>query len=972
MSTVLTCESTLANTCRFDESSIPFPTPTTPNNLSVSTLKPNRLSTEPSGRAQRSPGLDVVASDGTATTDSQPLPSSQPLNVTKYDTAASTPQDPSDKQAVAATYSQRASRDPDGPSVPLDDVAPPQPDEEAEFDGATQQLLDAERPQKPAKVVHLPPEDEQEERIRESEEYRRKRSEDTESTKASRSHAQGQGELASSPSSTVGAYSTATPMPPQDSPDTSPDSENGEQIQVLPPKDLRPSPEEQREKEEHDRLLAAQKEIARRQAMGNVESPDEQLKWEEREAAARDAEERTARDDVGGPEPDARDAVDDTMAEEIAEEVEQDKESEEPKINGSIEEKTSNEEGRLAPPSAVDDGDNITVTPRNKAALTIDTSNLHQKSDDPSARADQDRMATRTSSGALHQRNVSEILGRRPSQPESANRLILSPETVSPMAMRHPHDTPSAGQSTSFTNLAMRTPRRESSQSDPRDEPDNSLPFLQELAALKGAADDPDKDYLEPLFRIQAHDSPNVHTKPLGELLRSANKTASTEDHFTSIQERLDYKMLRRVYQLQNANKWSLRQMERSVEVAQPVSHMDHMMAEMKWMRKDFRAERKMKLSVCAWLAQRCAEFVAADHEERKRLQVKVKTPEAKQKADTMDVAEDSAEPDLEQSGESAAEDDMGPPTPSGEAGFPPSLVVPQDLSETLAGLQKAGKLNKALESLPKIGFSEADTKVRTVTNSKGLSQVSKFVKGKVVPQSQPRGQKRSRYDFEDEAEALENTPSLKRHQTERDLEPEDLEIALFHPDNKHIRDRLHANNAFRPPSEHVMPATQFYEFRSGSQWLFEDDQKLRKLAKEYSFNWSLIADELNLPQLFKSSAERRTPWECFERWVELEQLPAEMRKTMYFKTWFQRLEQSQRAAEERYQRQVAAIQQQNGGNAQHVPLRRRTMPMRVDKRRNSRYLWLVDAMRKGARKKEQAAFKQAECEYQIEFGNQQ
>jgi chromatin modification-related protein VID21 len=412
--------------------------------------------------------------------------------------------------------------------------------------------------------------------------------------------------------------------------------------------------------------------------------------------------------------------------------------------------------------------------------------------------------------------------------------------------------------------------------------------------------------------------------------------------------------------------------MEPSAEIPQPVSHMDHMMAEMKWMRKDFRAERKMKTNICAWLARRCAEWVAADEHERRELQVKVKVPQAKERNDEVEMTEDSVEPDLERSGESAPEDDMGPPTPKNEAVLPTSLVVPPDLSDAVSELQKSGKLHKALEALPKAGFTEAKAKPQPAPlvaaqgnkPKREVSKVSKFADGKVLPKIQVHGQKRSRFDYEDETERLEDEPSSKRAALERDLAPEDQEIALFHPDNKPIRDRLHANNAFRPPSEHAMPTTSFYEFRSGSQWIWEDDQKLRKLAKEYSFNWSLIADELQLPPLFKSSAERRTPWECFERWVELEQLPAEMRKTMYFKTWFQRLEQSQQKAEDRYQRQVAVLQQQSGGNAQHVPLRRRTMPTRVDKRRNSRYLWLVDAMRKGARKKEQAAFKQAECKF--------
>ena len=887
------------------------------------------------------------------------------MHVTKHDTDASASQNVDPESAVPVTYSQKASREPDSPGVVPDDVAPPQPDEEAEFDGETQQLLDLQHPQKPAKLVHLPPEDAQEGRLHED--HRRKKSEDTESTRASRS--QNHAELASSPSSTVGAYSAATPMPPQDSPDTSPDSESGEQIEVLPPKDLQPSPEEEREKEEHDRILEAQKEIARRQALGDVSSPDAQLRWEEREAAARDAEEKAAREDVNGPEPDAKDATEETMAEEVVDETMQDSATGSGEANTSnqhseAEVSTSNDSQRLEPPQ--DDGDNITVTPRNKTALTIDTSmqNTADGLQQPTP-ADQERMTTRISSGALQKRSASEILGQTPG---SARQIALSPETLSPVTARHLQETPAQD---TFPVTRSRSPRRPSRLPGPPRTPSNTQTILDELASLKGAAENPDRDYLEPLFRIQAHESPHVQTKTLNELLRTANKTLTTEDHYNSSHEKLDYKILRRIYQLQNANKWSLRQMEKSPEVPQPVNHMDHMMAEMKWMRKDFRVERKMKLNICAWLARRCAEWVAADKQTRRELQVQVKAPVTKETANELEMTEDATEPDLEHSGESAPEDEAGPPTPKNDASLPSNLVVAPDLSYAVAELQKTDKLHKALVALPKVGFREAKVKTNPPPGHddparKILSQVSKFAEGKVLPKVQLCGQKRSRFDYEDEEDILEDEPSSKRHAPERELPPEDQDMALFHPDNKTIRDRLHANNAFRPPSEHVMPATQFYEFRSGSQWVWEDDLKLRKLAKEYSFNWSLISDELQLPALFKSSAERRTPWECFERWVELEQLPAEMRKTMYFKTWFGRLEQSQKAAEERYQRQVAALQQQSGGHAQHVPLRRRTMPLRVDKRRNSRYLWLVDAMRKGARKKEQAAFKQAECEYPL------
>ena len=91
---------------------------------------------------------------------------------------------------------------------------------------------------------------------------------------------------------------------------------------------MRPSSEEQHEKEQHDRILDAQKDIARRQALGNVSSADDQLKWEERAAAARDAEERAAREDANGPEPDVNHRSEETMAEEVIEGIERAREEE--------------------------------------------------------------------------------------------------------------------------------------------------------------------------------------------------------------------------------------------------------------------------------------------------------------------------------------------------------------------------------------------------------------------------------------------------------------------------------------------------------------------------------------------------------------------------------------------------------------------------------------------------------------------
>jgi chromatin modification-related protein VID21 len=768
---------------------------------------------------------------------------------------------------------------------PMSKVAPPQPEDEAKLTVATEELLNLEgSPSKPAKTVHLPPKDVQEERLREQEADKRHKSNADSGRRLS--HLQTQPDLASSPSSTVGAYSAATPMLPQDSPDTSPGSESA---RVEVPMDLRPSPEEQRAKEQHDRVLEAQKEIARRQALGDVNTPDDQLRWEEREAAARNAEERAANVDANGPEPDAKDLAEPTEAETFVKEKQADRVMSQ---NAAMDRLASSDVamGNSQAESRDADGDSITVTPRNVGPKVTGS----KDSSRPTSSLKVEKQGTPSQPVSTSKAyNLASTSPRLPVDDQAARRRRSSIEPMSPKGTRHGSHPQVAGLSTS-----PQTPRHLSKHVHSQHTPSASFAALANLTKLKGAAEDPERDYLEPLFRIQAHDSPSIKTNPLPELLRSSTKTVSTEDQFTSIEERMDYRILRRIYQLQNANKWSFRQMEKSREPPQPVTHQDHIMAEMKWMCRDFKAERKMKKSVCAWLAQRCADWVAASAEERKDMQVKVKSSPIKPNPEHVDGL-----PDLESAGESANEDDGMPSTPRSSGYVKSRLVVDPELLGLVEGLQKAGSLKKALHEVPEW---KPPTEVERATP---ITKVSKFIQGKVLPKQQHPSRKRSRYDYEDEGES-EDQSSNKRSRDERAIPPEDQEIALFHPENKAIRDRLHANNAFRPPSEFQMPSTPFYEFRNGSQWIWEDDQKLRKLAKDYSFNWSLIADEMNLPSAFKSGMERRTPWECFERWVDLEQLPAEMRKTVYFKTWYQRLEHSQQAVERRYQAQVAAMQQ--------------------------------------------------------------
>jgi len=280
--------------------------------------------------------------------------------------------------------------------------------------------------------------------------------------------------------------------------------------------------------------------------------------------------------------------------------------------------------------------------------------------------------------------------------------------------------------------------------------------------------------------------------------------------------------------------------------------------------------------------------------------------------------------------------------------------------------MQDSETLHNALAELPLLTPFDEDETPAHLTVKRPTPAVSKFCAAKMMIDVSGPPKKRSRYDYSDDDDTVDDIskPASKRLRASQDdsgLRPEQTDIALFEPENKLLRSRLHQNTAFRPPSEFQMPSSQFYEFRVASQWTEEDQQALRRLAKDYSFNWSLIADDLSLSSRFTSASDRRTPWECFERWVELESLPNEMRKTLYFKTWNQRLEGANRNNEAKYQQQVAQLAQTPGQSP--TVMRKKTTPFKVDKRRQNRYLHMVDAMRKLARKREQQAHKQAEAQ---------
>lgn len=77
--------------------------------------------------------------------------------------------------------------------------------------------------------------------------------------------------------------------------------------------------------------------------------------------------------------------------------------------------------------------------------------------------------------------------------------------------------------------------------------------------------------------------------------------------------------------------------------------------------------------------------------------------------------------------------------------------------------------------------------------------------------------------------------------------------------------------NFLKPPKP---PLVKDIKYRSPTIWLPRDDQLLIHCVAEYCFNWDLIAANLlaHSPTLrhYTSTIEKRTPWQCFERYIQL------------------------------------------------------------------------------------------------------
>jgi chromatin modification-related protein VID21 len=911
-------------------------------------------------------------------------------------------------------------------------VMPISAEDAAELPEALVQEIGSHDGHHKAATVHLPPKEVQERHLRESRRAREQR-ENLSINLPPRDVARA-AEPLSSPGSTIDAHSATTPALHDASTDTSPDNESSRYEQerlenkddeVETPIEFRKTPEEIAQKEEHDRILKAQMDISSAEILRRPTSADDQtddqasskgqpqqedspmvdaegqestdsltkqasnvvrdIIEDEQDVAAAPTED-VAMADVGGPASMLKDP--NGKQREIAD---SDAEGQTPTAdamdvdatikdsfdsNATIETRpsaTTVVPGSTEPVASGTDSKKATATPAESTPRRTPSTPVL-----PPSRIE--RMTTRVQSGAIRQKSVSDILSEidRPNTTPNSDRNGPKGATESDSANSHSPSRSTTPQSPGrMRSLVEKAKERERSKlstvvfANNKPRPSSSQNALVPSAGEAGR--DTNGDYFMPLFLASAStDKRGVPS--LDNLLQTAHKTITTSNAYIPINENQTSKVLRRIYNLQSSGKWSLRQPKRQLEPVRQTTHWDVLLQEAKWMRTDFREERKWKMAVAKNLAYACAEWVESGPEDRKLVQVKATPPkppkpgpaEGGSSEDTEMVDESqhdlvSRTPDLVASGEFESLDDFDeePRLNLVETVAPSAIFTLQD-DEVVFGLRLSPTADKILDELPMYGAPLAVPSSDSLDPDRFWKRralpLSKYVEGRMELKSQAPPRKKSRFEYDEDEDDDDHVVFGELGSKQPILPPEQTDVALFNPEHKHTRDRIHAGHQFRPPSEYPMPLQSFFECRTASQWTWAEDDELKAHVREYSYNWSLISSMLTSRSLFSSGAERRTPWECFERWISLEGLPADMQKTHYFRAYNSRLE----AANRNVTAQAAqAPQQVNGQGVVQQQRRRSTISFRVERRRQQKHLTLVDAMRKLAKKRETSVQKQ-------------
>lgn len=331
----------------------------------------------------------------------------------------------------------------------------------------------------------------------------------------------------------------------------------------------------------------------------------------------------------------------------------------------------------------------------------------------------------------------------------------------------------------------------------------------------------------------------HIQAQPMAKLLALNHKALSTDAYKAGIIEGRLAVTFGRIEELKRADKWGLRQRVKFRDPARFPTHWDHLLEEAKFVRAGINGARRHKLVICHTISQAILDHFAT----KKSLSGKsskgggsfeVNNPNLvtskNEYQKTFDIADSNA----------------------------PSILTLHSLNPVSQELVANG--------IPEMQSFDFSPVKEQFVNSQGSVPVSKFLAMPNLDDNWCRV-------------AIEELKEPKPDPSKTTAEPAESLTAM-----PKLNFRTRADSEIRPPAP---PSQKLMTSRVGSAWQPSDDQMLLQLVRDFRNNWSLIAEVMahtagsgvgaatgaaaGAGSLgYTSSVERRTPWQMFERWMQL------------------------------------------------------------------------------------------------------
>lgn len=365
-----------------------------------------------------------------------------------------------------------------------------------------------------------------------------------------------------------------------------------------------------------------------------------------------------------------------------------------------------------------------------------------------------------------------------------------------------------------------------------------------------------------------------ARSRPLLDLVQGARKTMNTSAWTAAIYEQKWIRVTERIEELKAQNKWSLRQLPKEKTAPRRKAHWDFMLDEMKWLRTDFREERKWKIT----LARKTIYMVLDWHNCKDKTTLVINpqpirflsdpdvqmkdTPANYEPPTPPSGSDDPVEESLEPRRTETVEPRLQFQRPDSVMVHSPPLSAVDDTvhvfempcDEVYAYLSDSfGRESPSLlMDMPIYGPPiPQDELYADPLDSVPLVNVSKYTQSEVNVFT---GRKRSRFECEDGSGPIKvdpEHPTTSQHSRRKSTQFDFKIRPPFVPSNI---DRRAADR-----KDHQIA------------WTSEADDMLLSLLVEYQYNWDFVSQAMTPSNPVCAIADRKSPWDCFERWVQID-----------------------------------------------------------------------------------------------------